>query len=223
MRAGPDNKFYIGIGAPCNICHISDPYGTIARFNPDGTGFEIVARGIRNSVGFDWNPTDTTLWFTDNGRDSLGDNEPDDELNHATSLSNNFGFPYCHAGDIPDPTFGREKPCSNFVAPSLKLGPHVASLGISFYRGHMFPDQYAHTAFIAEHGSWNRTEPIGYRVMGADVSGNTSDSYREFITGWLDSSGKVKGRPVDIINVSDGSILISDDFAGAIYRVTYNH
>lgn len=220
MSIGPDNKLYIAIGVPCNICQVEDPYATIARLNLDGTGFEIIARGIRNSVGFDWNPVDNSLWFTENGRDSLGDDKPEDELNRVGD-ANNFGFPFCHQGNILDPQFGKGKNCGDYESPKLLLGPHVAALGIKFYKGDMYPADYQHKVIIAEHGSWNRTVPIGYRVMTADITGESAGNYQALITGFLDAQGNALGRPVDILELSDGSILISDDKAGAIYRLTY--
>lgn len=221
MKIGPDGKLYVGIGAPCNECAISDPFGSIVRLNTDGTGFEVFERGIRNTVGFDWNPLDKTLWFTENGRDNLGNNIPEDELNRAGGGNLDFGFPYCHQGDILDPQFGKNKKCGDSVPPALKLGPHVAALGMHFYRGSAFPPEYAHKILIAEHGSWNRTDPIGYRVISVDIAGIEASNPQEFISGWLDKDGNALGRPVDVLELADGSILVSDDKSGAVYRVTY--
>lgn len=218
---GPDGKLYVPVGAPCNVCKNDDPvYATITRLNEDGTGFEIFANGIRNSVGFSWHPTSKQLWFTDNGRDMLGNDIPADELNTAPSAGMHFGFPYCHQGDIPDPEFGKEANCSNYTSPVQKLGPHVAALGLRFYTGKMFGIDYVNRIFIAEHGSWNRTEPIGYRVsmVKLDSSGK-SMGYSSFAEGWLQPDGKVLGRPVDVEVMPDGSLLISDDYSGVIYRV----
>lgn len=218
---GPDGKLYVPVGAPCNICNPGDPYAAITRINDDGTGFEIFARGIRNTVGFTWNPQTKEMWFTDNGRDNLGDDIPNDELNVAPKPGMNFGYPFCHEGDILDPEFGKGKNCADYTPPVLKLGPHVASLGLRFYTGNMFPDDYKNQIFIAEHGSWNRTVPIGYRVMLVKLQNNKPVQYLPFATGWLGDNGDVTGRPVDVQVMPDGSLLISDDRRGAIYRVTY--
>ena len=219
---GPDGKLYIPVGAPCNICEPPPPYASMTRINPDGTGFEIFATGIRNSVGFAWNPLSKELWFTDNGRDMLGDDIPSDELNNAPRPGMNFGYPYCHEGDILDPEFGKGKNCSDYTPPVKKLGAHVASLGMRFYTGNSFPADYKNAIFIAEHGSWNRTVPIGYRVVVAkmDSSGNLSDPI-PFAEGWLQNTASVNGRPVDVQVLDDGSMLVSDDYKGAIYRISY--
>jgi len=220
---GPDGDLYVPVGAPCNICEPGPPYASLTRIRPDGTGFEIFATGIRNTVGFDWNPIDGQLWFTDNGRDNLGDDIPSDELNNAPRPGMNFGYPYCHQGDIPDPEFGKGKDCRDFTPPVKKLGAHVASLGMRFYRGSGFPPEFRNALFIAEHGSWNRTVPVGYRVVVArqDDSGHLADPV-PFATGWLRDGDHVSGRPVDVQPLPDGSLLISDDYRGAIYRVTYS-
>jgi glucose/arabinose dehydrogenase len=221
---GPDGKLYIPVGAPCNVCEPEDEiYSTITRINPDGTDFEIVQRGIRNTVGFDWHPDTKELWFTDNGRDWMGDDQPFCELNLAVKDGLHFGFPYCHQGDLLDPDFGSKRPCSEFVGPAFRLGPHVAPLGMEFYRGDMFPEDFRNKIFIAEHGSWNRTEKSGYRVMVATLEGNRVTKYEPFIEGWLDKElDEVSGRPVDVEVLPDGSILVSDDYSDMIYRVTYN-
>ncbi|WP_439880266.1 PQQ-dependent sugar dehydrogenase [Pontibacter sp. MBLB2868] len=219
---GPDDKLYVPVGAPCNVCKEENPiYATITRMNPDGSDLEIYAEGVRNSVGFDWNPKTKDLYFTDNGRDMLGDNMPQDELNRVTKKGQHFGFPYCHAGSISDPEFGKMRNCSEFVAPVQKLSPHGASLGMKFYTGSMFPEKYRNDIFVAEHGSWNRSEKIGYRVMLAstDASGNVT-SYEPFAQGWL-QGGNDWGRPVDVLTMPDGSLLVSDDKNDAIYRITY--
>jgi glucose/arabinose dehydrogenase len=221
---GPDDKLYVAIGAPCNVCDKGDVgYAQILRMNPDGTGREPVARGVRNSVGFAWSPKTRKLWFTDNGRDMLGDNVPDCELNRVDEIGKDYGFPYCHAGDVVDPEFGKLKGCSAAVPPALKLGPHVAPLGIRFYKAGQFPAAYANTAFIAQHGSWNRSVPIGYRIMQVKLDGDKVLSYEPFLTGWLKPDGDVTGRPVDLQWDSDGSLLVSDDQEGAIYRISYKH
>lgn len=220
---GPDGKLYIPVGAPCNICERLDDqrFSSIMRMNPDGSGLEVYAHGVRNSVGFDWHPKSDELWFTENGRDWLGDDQPNDELNHAPEPGLHFGYPYCHAGDIADPQFGAQKPCSEFRAPAQKLGPHVAALGMKFYQGKMFPKEYRKSIFIAEHGSWNRSTPLGYRIMQVRLEGNRAVSYDVFAEGWLQGK-KAWGRPVDILEMPDGSLLVSDDYANRIYRISYS-
>jgi glucose/arabinose dehydrogenase len=223
LRFGPEGKLYVPIGAPCNICEPPDKrQATIARMNADGSDFEIFARGVRNSVGFDWHPDTHKLWFTDNGRDLLGDDLPSDELNYAPEKGMNFGYPYCHQGDLPDPDFGKKHPCSEFVPPAAKLGAHVASLGMRFYTGKMFPSEYKNQIFIAEHGSWNRSVPIGYRVARARLEGNRVVELKIFAEGWLQGD-QAWGRPVDVLVMPDGALLVSDDRAGAIYRISYHH
>jgi glucose/arabinose dehydrogenase len=219
---GPDGKLYVPVGAPCNICQ-PDPekYTIITRMNADGGGREIVARGVRNSVGFDWHPQTRELWFTDNGRDLLGDDTPPDELNHVTKAGQSFGYPFCHGGTIADPEFGRAKPCSEFVPPAQNLGPHVAALGMRFYTGTQFPAAYRNQIFIAEHGSWNRSQKIGYRVSIVRLDANgKAIGYEPFAEGWLDGQ-QAWGRPADVLVAPDGSLLVSDDSAGAIYRIRY--
>ena len=218
---GPDGKLYVPVGAPCNICD-PDPqhYTNILRMNPDGSGTEVYARGVRNTVGFDWQPQTKELWFTDNGRDWLGDDAPPDELNYAPRTGMHFGFPYCHGGDLPDPKFGDKHPCEEFTAPAQKLGPHVASLGMRFYTGTMFPPEYRNQIFIAEHGSWNRSQKIGYRISLVRLKGSKTVAYETFASGWLQNN-KAWGRPADVLVLPDGSLLIADDYAGAIYRITY--
>ena len=220
---GPDGKLYVPVGAPCNICDEENPiYASITRINPDGTGLEIVQKGIRNTVGFTWHPVTGELWFTDNGRDMLGDDIPACELNHAPRDSMHFGFPYCHQGDLADPEFGDKHPCSDFTPPAKKLGPHVAPLGIEFYTGTQFPEAYRNQIFIAEHGSWNRSKKIGYRVMMLTLDGNEVVSYEPFAEGWLnEENDKTWGRPVDLELLPDGSMLVSDDYADVIYRIYY--
>jgi len=219
---GPDGKLYVPVGAPCNVCE-PDPerYANIGRMNPDGSGFEIVARGVRNTVGFDWHPRTQELWFTDNGRDMLGDDQPPDELNRITVRGQNFGYPYCHGGTIRDPEYGGKHACGEFVAPAQNLGPHVAALGMRFYTGTQFPAEYRNQVFIAEHGSWNRSQKIGYRVMlvRLDEQGRAV-KYEPFAEGWLQGES-AWGRPADVVVAPDGSLLVSDDTAGAIYRVWY--
>jgi glucose/arabinose dehydrogenase len=214
---GPDGKLYVSIGAPCNVCDPGDPYATITRIDPDGGDFEIFARGVRNSVGFDWHPGTGEFWFTDNGRDWMGDDLPPDELNRAPEAGLHFGFPFCHAG-VPDPVFGASRGCGEFVSPEMNLGPHVAALGMRFYSGTAFPPAYRGGIFIAEHGSWNRADPIGYRVTTVRLEDGRAAGYDVFAEGWLQGR-KAWGRPVDLLVMDDGSLLVSDDFAGAIYRI----
>ena len=223
IRFGPDGKLYVPVGAPCNVCERGDRrYASIMRMNADGSGLEVFASGIRNTVGFDWHPQTQKLWFTDNGRDMLGDNLPPDELNCAPNAGMHFGFPYCHAGTILDPEFGNGKSCQTYTPPVQNLGPHVAALGMRFYTGAMFPPAYQNRIFIAEHGSWNRSTPIGYRVMTVKLDGDTSVGYEVFAEGWLTSTGPT-GRPVDIEQLADGSLLVSDDYGGKIFRITYSN
>ena len=222
---GPDGKLYVPVGAPCNVCdkRSEDPrFASIMRMNPDGSGAEIFAHGIRNSVGFDWHPVTNDLWFTNNGRDMMGDNVPPDTLHHAPKAGIDFGFPYCFAGDIPDPEFGKVRKCSAFTPPAQKLGPHVASLGMLFYTGSMFPADYRYQILIAEHGSWNRSQKIGYRLslVKLDASGKPA-SYETFAEGWLQGQQNW-GRPVDVHQAADGGLLVSDDQAHVIYRISYS-
>lgn len=219
---GPDGKLYVPIGAPCNICMSENEiYASITRISPSGRSFEIVQTGVRNTVGFTWHPVSKELWFTDNGRDMLGDDLPADELNHAQSDFLHFGYPFCHQGDVPDPEFGKIRSCNEFTKPAQKLGPHVAALGLEFYTGNQFPQAYAKQIFIAEHGSWNRSNPIGYRVTLVRLDDyHRSISYETFAEGWLQDDGPW-GRPVDIELLPDGSMLVSDDFGDAIYRIYY--
>lgn len=221
IRFGPDGWLYVPVGAPCNSCEPDpDRYALISRIRPDGSGYEVVARGVRNSVGFDWHPETRELWFTDNGRDWMGDDMPADELNHAPKPGLHFGYPYCHQGDAADPEFGRGRSCAEFVAPVVKLGPHVAALGMRFYTGSQFPKEYRGNIFIAEHGSWNRSSKIGYRIKRVAVSGGKVIRHEVFAEGWLEDE-RVWGRPVDVEVMPDGSLLVSDDYAGAIYRISY--
>jgi len=223
LGIGPDNKMYVPVGAPCNICD-EDGYAEIKRMNLDGSEIETFAKGVRNSVGFDWHPNNKELWFTDNGRDWLGNDSPDCELNHAPQAGMHFGYPYCHADDVVDPEFGGGKSCADFVKPQVKLGPHVAPLGMKFYTGKMFPGEYKNNAFITEHGSWNRDEKIGYRIkrVELDAQGNVAKQ-TVFAKGWLsDDKKEVSGRPNDVLVMPDGSLLVSDDHANKIYRITYS-
>ena len=224
---GPDGMLYVPVGTPCNTCERPDPYATVVRMNPDGSDREVYARGIRNSVGFDWHPVTGDLWITDNGRDNISDDPaitddlPSCELNHAPEPGMHFGYPYYHQGDTPDPDFGEGRFADEFVAPAVLLGPHVAPLGMQFYTGEMFPEAYKNQAFIAEHGSWNRREKIGYRVklVYFDDAG-LATSQEVFARGWLEDE-EVWGRPVDLEMLPDGSLLVSDDHANAVYRISY--
>jgi glucose/arabinose dehydrogenase len=220
LAFGPDGKLYVPTGAPCNICEPGARHGLISRMGADGTGSEVFARGVRNSVGFDWHPQTHELWFTDNGRDNLGDDTPPDELNRAARAGLDFGYPYCHGGDLADPEFGARHRCDEFTPPVQKLGPHVASLGMRFYTGTMFPPEYRGQVFIAEHGSWNRSKKIGYRISVVKLQGGKAVAYETFASGWLQGD-EAWGRPADVLVLPDGSLLVADDHAGAIYRITY--
>lgn len=223
LRFGPDNKLYTSVGAPCNICEPEKSiYSSLVRLNTDGSGFELLARGVRSSVGFDWQPETDALFFTDNGRDYLGDDLPPDELNRWTSIGEHFGFPYCHGGDIPDPEHAAGKKCREFTAPVWKIKAHMAPLGLRFYRGKQFPVEFKNQLFVAEHGSWNRSDPQGYRVALVKFKRGKPVSEEVFIDGWLTNNGNVLGRPVDILEMPDGSLLISDDKLGIIYQIKHN-
>jgi len=220
IRFGPDGKLYVPVGAPCNVCESTDPrFATIMRMNPDGSQLEIFARGVRNTVGFDWDPASHELWFTDNGRDMMGDDVPPDELNRAPRAGLHFGFPYWHGSNVPDPEFGSRMKKGDFVPPEVELPAHVASLGMRFYTGTMFPSRYRNMIFIAEHGSWNRSVPIGYRISMVKPVDGRDGRYQIFAEGWL-QQGTAWGRPVDLQVMPDGSLLVSDDKAGAIYRIS---
>lgn len=217
---GPDGKLYIALGAPCNVCERAGS-ANISRMNPDGSDQEIFAEGVRNSVGFTWHPETGELWFTDNGRDMLGDDIPPGEFNRAPRAGLHFGFPYCHGDDVADPEFGNRRSCSEFEPPAQKLGPHVAPLGVIFYTGDMFPTEYRNQALIAEHGSWNRSKKIGYRVSLVRMERGEPGGYEVFADGWLKDE-QVSGRPVDLLQLADGSVLLSDDQNGLIYRISYS-
>ena len=232
---GPDGLLYVPVGGPCNVCdkEKDDPrYATILRMKPDGSGLEVFASGVRNSVGFDWHPGTRELWFTDNGRDNMGDDVPRDELNTAAKRGLHFGFPFCHQGDVSDPELGKARPCSAFQAPARALDAHVAAIGMRFYTGTMFPAEYRNQIIIAEHGSWNRSVPQGYRLSLVKLEGNKVVSYTRFAEGWLRGMkpaaaggamvGDVWGRPADVLVMPDGSLLVSDDRAGVIYRISYS-
>ncbi|NNE34505.1 MAG: sorbosone dehydrogenase family protein [Rhodothermales bacterium] len=215
---GPDDKLYVPVGAPCNICEPGEPYASIMRMNPDGTELETFASGVRNTVGFTWHPETNEMWFTDNGRDMMGDDLPPCELNHAPVAGMHFGYPYFHGGDVVDPEFGEGKSADDYVFPAQNLGPHVAPLGLDFYTATNFPEQYRNQILVAEHGSWNRSNKIGYRVMLATLDGESVTSYEPFATGWLQGE-TTWGRPVDIELMQDGSVLVSDDWGGRVYRI----
>jgi len=222
IRFGPDGWLYVPIGAPYNIGISKNPvYATIARMTPDGKNFEIFAYGIRNTVGFDWDPATGELWFTENGRDWLGDNAPPDELNKAPVKGLHFGYPYLHGKSIPDPIYGKQAPDMKFTLPEQELGAHVAALGMRFYTGKMFPEEYYNQIFIAEHGSWNSSVPIGYRITLVRIVNGKAAGYEVFAEGWLQKDG-VWGRPADVVVAPDGSLLVSDDKAGAVYRIYYD-
>jgi glucose/arabinose dehydrogenase len=217
---GPDGMLYVPVGAPCNICQPGPIHAALHRMRPDGSGFETFARGIRNTVGFDWNSATRELWFTDNGRDMMGDDVPADELNRAPRPGMDFGYPTCHGRNVPDPEYGRKRPCSATTPPALELGPHVAALGMRFYTGKMFPEKYRNGIFIAEHGSWNRSRKVGYRVMFVPIVNGNPAGYEVFAEGWLQGENDW-GRPVDVLVEPSGALLVSDDAAGVIYRISY--
>jgi len=223
IAIGPDNKLYIPVGAPCNICIPPEENAQLRRINLDGSGMEVVARGIRNTVGFDWHPGTKELYFTDNGRDWLSEDLPNDELNRITKVGQHFGYPYCHQGDIADQELGWGKSCSDFVPPVGLMGPHSAALGMRFYAGSMFPGDYRNAIFVARHGSWNKSKKIGGDVVVVRLNKDgTVRSMQPFITGFLEDN-KYVGRPVDVQVMKDGSLLVSDDYNGAVYRVTYSN
>lgn len=220
LRFGPDSKLYVPVGAPCNIC--DEPgFAQIRRIFADGSGEEVYASGVRNSVGLAFHPETGALWFTDNGRDMLGDDLPGDELNRAAVAGLHFGYPYCHQGDTADAEFGQGKSCADYTAPALVLGAHVAALGLAFYTGTMFPDEYLNQLFIAQHGSWNRSEKVGYNILLVrfDDEGNPRSS-EVFASGWLQGE-EAWGRPNDVLQMPDGSLLVPDDKASVIYRISY--
>ena len=222
IKLGPDGKLYVPTGAPCNICEIKEGFAQIARMNLDGTGMEVVARGVRNTVGFDWDPKTKDLWYTNNGRDWLSEDLPNDTLNHVKNPGkDHFGYPFCHQGNIADLEFGWGKNCSDFAQPAQMLGAHAGVLGMRFYTGKMFPEKYQGAMFIARHGSWNRTTKFGADIVVAwpDDKGGVS-KMEPFLTGFIENN-EYLGRPVDVMVMKDGSMLVSDDHAGAIYRISY--
>jgi glucose/arabinose dehydrogenase len=220
---GPDSRLYVQVGSPCNICEPSAEHGQIRRYVADGSNMEVVARGVRNSVGFDFHPKTGELWFTDNGRDWQGENGPEDELNRVSKMGQFFGFPYCHANGIPDMNFKKKDACKGVTMPVALMGPHAAALGMRFYSGSMFPREYQNSIFVARHGSWNRSDLFGFDVanvrVGADGKGA---KVAPFMTGFKDDKeNKFWGRPTDVLQLPDGSLLVSDEQVGAIYKVTY--
>ncbi len=224
IRFGPDGLLYVPVGAPCNICEPADPYASITRLDVKAAAPkpEVFARGIRNTVGFDWHPQTGELWFTENGRDYLGDDVPPEELNRAAQSGQHFGYPYCHGGDIADPEFGNKRKCEEFVRPEAKFQAHAAALGMRFYTGDGFPAEYRNRIFIAQHGSWNRSKKVGYQILAVDPAAKKEQSRTQvFAEGWLDAKDNVWGRPVDVQALPDGSLLVSDDHANAIYRIVY--
>jgi glucose/arabinose dehydrogenase len=220
---GPDNKIYIPIGQPCNNCLPPDTHAQIRRINLDGSGMEVIAKGVRNTVGFDWHPVSKELYFTDNSRDWASEDLPEDELNRLTKVGQHFGSPFCYQGDFLDPEFGWGRNCNEFVAPVLKTGPHSASLGMRFYTGDKFPAKYKNAIFMARHGSWNRSVKFGGDILAVFLNKDgTVKGTEVFISGFLENNSYI-GRPVDVLFAKDGSMLISDDYNGAVWRVTYGN
>lgn len=222
LAFGPDGRLYVPIGSPCNICDVGHDFGRIVSMKPDGADQQNIAYGIRNTVGFTWQPQTHALWFTDNGRDLMGDDVPSDELNTVTHNGQSYGFPYCHQGDTPDPKFGKQKSCAEFVPPAVKLGAHVAALGLRFYEGTSFPDIYRNSLFIAEHGSWNRSKLAGYQVVVVRFGPDGKPQQPDVVVSGFQKNEHSWGRPADVQPMPDGSLLISDDKAGALYRLTYD-
>jgi glucose/arabinose dehydrogenase len=221
IAIGPDNKLYVPVGQPGNNVLHDDAHGQIRRMNLDGTGAEVVALGVRNTVGFDWNPVNKQLYFTDNGRDWMSEDVPEDELNRVTKVGEDFGAPYCYQGNISDPEFGWGHSCSEFTPPVGLMGPHSASLGMRFYTGDMFPKSYKNAIIVARHGSWNRSKKVGGDVVVVKLNKDgTVKSMEPLITGFLENNSYL-GRPVDVMQMKDGSMLVSDDWNGAVYRITY--
>ncbi|MEI9984220.1 MAG: PQQ-dependent sugar dehydrogenase [Aliidongia sp.] len=221
ISIGPDNKLYVPVGQPGNNVLHDAAHGQIRRMNLDGTGAEVVALGVRNTVGFDWNPENKQLYFTDNGRDWLSEDVPEDKLNRLTKVGEDFGVPYCYQGNIPDPEFGWGHSCSDYTPPVGLMGAHTATLGMRFYTGSMFPKEYKNVIFIARHGSWNRSKKLGGDVVAVTLNKDgTVKSVKPFLTGFIENNNYL-GRPVDVEPMKDGSLLVSDDWNGAVYRITY--
>lgn len=224
IRFGPDDMLYVPVGAPCNICLEENPiFASITRVSPEGKNFEVYAHGVRNSRGFDWHPETGELWFSDNGRDNMGDDIPPCEVNRATSAGLHYGYPFCHGLDIADPEHGDQRSCDEFEPPAFGLVAHAAPVSLKFYTGSMFPERYRNQILVSEHGSWNRAEKQGYRVMLLTLEGNEVVGYEPFAHGWLNpDANDAWGRPADLLVMPDGSLLLSDDYAGVVYRITYN-
>src|SRR5687768_13824240 len=221
---GPDNKLYVPFGAPCNICEPpTKEYAQIRRYNADGSGKEVIATGVRNSVGFDWHPKTKEMWFTDHGRDWAGDNGPQDELNRLAKPGGNYGFPYCHANGIPDPEIKKEGACKGVIRPAALMGPHAAAMGVKFYTGKMFPAEYRDTMFVVRKGSWNRTKPMGFDVVNVRVGEDGKATSKPFATGFNEGGETYKfwGRPAYVHQMPDGAMLLSDEQTGTIYRISY--
>ncbi len=224
LAVGPDGKLYFNIGAPGNIVNPNYTQAAIHRVDPKTGVMETVALGVRNSVGFDWHPKTKQLWFTNHARDWVSDELPNDTLHRVTHKNMNFGYPFCHQGDFLDPEFGKGRTCKEFDAPALKLGPHIAPLGMRFYTGKMFPAEYHDNIFIAMHGSWNRTTKQGYNVMRVILDAKGGATMKPFLTGFLTdekADPPMWGRPVDVLLMRDGAMLVSDDYNGIIYRISY--
>jgi glucose/arabinose dehydrogenase len=220
IAIGPDNKLYFEIGQPCNNCLPPEGYATMRRVNLDGTGMETIAQGIRNTVGFDWHPTSKELYFTDNSRDWMSEDLPNDELNRMTKVGQHFGSPFCYQGNLPDQEFGWGRKCEEFTPPIALLGPHTAALGMKFYTGNSFPAKYKNQILVARHGSWNKTNKLGGDVVLVNIKKDGSAGAIEpFLTGFLENNSYV-GRPVDVMLMKDGSVLVSDDWNGAVWRVS---
>jgi glucose/arabinose dehydrogenase len=221
---GPDSRLYVQVGSPCNICEPDAEHGQIRRYVADGSNMEIVARGVRNTVGFDFHPKTGELWFTDNGRDWQGEDGPQDELNRVSKMGEFFGFPYCHAQGIPDMDFPKKDACKGVTRPVALMGPHAAALGMRFYKGDMFPKEYKESIFVARHGSWNKSQLFGFDVANVKAGANGKNAkVTPFMTGFKDDKeNKFWGRPTDVMQLPDGSLLVSDEQVGAIYRVSYS-
>ncbi len=223
LAFGPDKKLYVPFGAPCNICEPPEQYAQIRRYNPDGSGMEVIARGVRNTVGFDFHPTTGELWFADYGRDWMGDDGPQDELNRIAKPGLNFGFPYCHANGVPDQDIKKADACAGVTFPVTLMGPHAAVMGVRFHTGAMFPSEYKDTMFIARKGSWNRSEKFGFDVVNVSAGADGKNPrVTPFMTGFMDSKQDTFwGRPAYILQMPDGALLVSNEQFGAIYRVSY--
>ena len=220
---GPDSRLYVQVGAPCNICEPTAEFAQIRRYVADGSNMEVVARGVRNTVGFDFHPQTGELWFTDNGRDWMGDDGPQDELNRVSKIGQFFGFPYCHAQGVPDKDFPKKDPCKGVTLPVALMGPHAGALGMRFYTGDMFPKDYVNSIFVARRGSWNRDKLFAFDVANVRATADGKNAkVTPFMTGFMDpKANQFWGRPVDVLQLPDGSLLVSDEQNGAIYRVSY--